>query len=93
MKLKNVKDMEIYVPNLQEKWRVLRIMGYDVDATELVVKDGKVVIDKYTDEPVRFRDCDILPGRDGEPIIINDGIFGLVCYFTDIEIEDEEQGK
>jgi hypothetical protein len=80
--------MEIVKTNALERWRILRVLGYDVDRDNHVVKEGQRVVD-YFGNPVDVRHCAILPGRKhGDTVVINDDILNLTIYMTDIDDED-----
>jgi regulator of RNase E activity RraA len=63
------------------KIALLRALGYDVDkeATH-VTQEGKVVMDKYVNMPVRVDNVAILPGS---TIVIDDNPVSIASYFEE----------
>lgn len=46
------------------KIELLRKLGYDSDGTFVLDKNGKQILDKYIEEPVRINNMAIFPGSD-----------------------------
>ena len=62
------------------KRELLKKLGYDIDNEGYVTKDGKRVIDKYADKPVKFSNIAILPGS---TVAIDDNPVSIASYFEE----------
>ncbi|MDG6933250.1 MAG: hypothetical protein JRN68_00985 [Nitrososphaerota archaeon] len=86
-------DMHVMKTTTLERWRILRILGYDVDNSNHVVKDNHLVLDYYGD-PVDVRRCAIFPGRNpGDVVVINDDLLNIAAYQTFMEEAGEQNVK
>jgi hypothetical protein len=73
----------ITIKNTPKDFRIklLQALGYDVDREGVfVTKDGKPVIDRYIDKPVRVDNMAILPGS---VIVIDDNPISIAYYFEE----------
>ncbi|MDG6918528.1 MAG: hypothetical protein JRN62_03725 [Nitrososphaerota archaeon] len=81
--------MEIMKTTTLERWRILRVLGYDVDRDNHVTKEGKLVLDYYG-SPVDVRHCAIFPGKEyGTAVVINDDLLNLTAYQVYVEEPDD----
>jgi len=73
----------------ETKVALLNKFGFNVDKEGFVVDaNGKRVQDKYTNDAVTVENFDLLPDKNGNPILITDNVLSLACYLQ--ETEDEE---
>jgi len=67
----------VSIKNMPKDVKVLLLkeLGFDSDGTFVVDKDGKRVLDKYIEEPVKINNMFIFPGStiilDDNPLSIN----------------------
>lgn len=64
------------------KIELLRQLGYSVEANGIYVldKDGKQVVDKYINEPVKLSNMVILPGS---TIVLDDNEISIAGYMEE----------
>lgn len=80
--------MELRQTSRLEMVRILRIFGYSVDEDGFVIETNtlKRVNDKYTNRPVSIDHCNILPSKEGTPVIIDGSTpFSFIFYFDEME--------
>lgn len=75
MKLISIKDMPL---NL--KIKLVRELGYDTDGTFILDKEGKKVLDKYTQEPIKLENMAIFPGSS---IILDNNLLSIVSFLEE----------
>jgi len=67
--------------SVDSKIALLKRLGYDVDEAHVfVLKDGKQVIDKYADIPVRLDNMAILPGS---TVVLDDNPLSVISYLEE----------
>jgi oxalate decarboxylase/phosphoglucose isomerase-like protein (cupin superfamily) len=77
--LEELESIDLSKATTEFKIALLEELGFGSDG-EFVTKDGERVKDRYTDNEVRLDNMAILPGKVGEVIIIEDGVFSIIHY-------------
>ena len=75
MQLVSLKDIPYDL-----KLVLLRELGLGVDESGYVTKDGKQVLDKYLDQPVRMDNMAIFPGSS---IVLDDNPLSIALYIEE----------
>lgn len=75
MRLISIKDVPL---NL--KIKLVRELGYDTDGTFILDKEGKKVLDKYTQEPIKLENMAIFPGSS---IILDNNLLSIVSFLEE----------
>jgi hypothetical protein len=75
MQIVSVKDMPSDLKTL-----LLKELGLGVDENGYITKDGKQVLDKYIDQPVRTENMAIFPGS---AIVLDDNPLSIVSYIEE----------
>lgn len=73
---------KILLQNLTDEERVqlLRELDYDSDGTFVLDKEGKIVIDKYIDQPVKVDNMLIL---EGSTLILDNNPLSVAAYLEE----------
>ena len=75
MQIVSVKDMPQEFKSL-----LLKELGLDVDEKGYITKDGKQVLDRYIDEPVRIENMALFPGS---AIVLDDNPLSIASYMEE----------
>ncbi|MDR2203517.1 MAG: hypothetical protein LBE76_04345 [Nitrososphaerota archaeon] len=73
----SIKDMP-----QEMKVELLKELGYDSDGTYALDKNGKQVMDKYINKPVKIDNMAILPGS---TIILDDNPLSILLYLDEYQ--------
>jgi hypothetical protein len=75
MQIVSVKDMPSHL-----KLLLLKELGLSVDEDGYITKDGKQVLDRYIDQPVRVENMAIFPGS---TVVLDDNALSIVSYIEE----------
>lgn len=62
------------------KLLLLQELGLGVDENRYITKDGRQILDKYIDQPVRVENLAIFPGS---TIVLDDNPLSIVSYIEE----------
>lgn len=75
MQIVSLKDMPSDLKSL-----LLKELGLGVDETGYITKDGKQVLDRYIDQPVRIENMAIFPGS---AVVLDDNPLSIASYIEE----------
>ncbi len=64
----------------EERIQILKELGYDSDGIFVLDKDGKILLDKYIDQPVKIDNMLIL---EGSTLILDNNPLSVASYLED----------
>jgi len=67
------------------KIEFLKVLGYGSDGTYVLDKDNKILLDKYTSEPVKITNMAILPigPVPCSALILDDNVISIIQYMDE----------
>lgn len=75
MQIVSVKDMPSDLKSL-----LLKELGLGVDENGYITRDGKQVLDRYIDQPVRVENMAIFPGS---TVVLDDNALSIASYIEE----------